>query len=491
MTELLLKGYQKKAIKDFVTRDINCVFMGYGSGKTRTAISCTTWHQDDRNFPMTGIVFCRGHNVLTWEVELAKWADHITVYSGEKDQGINNFLEDHRDNCVPRHAVLIVPHHRIASLHERLHHIITSRTPAALMMDESTKIKNSKTKTFKSARSLADVARKHSTRMICLTGNPTPERPEEIWTQFQFAYGDKNPFGNSEYAFLHNWFIKHDYGYALRLERITEFGAVVAQYSSQLSREDREELRKEIGVYPPVYSTEYYTVTTKQKKWLEHLYENWSLPLNPNDESEGEEWYSYTMSLAMKAQQICSEFYYTGEEKKVVSIQPVLKDGYGVKASLLKSILEQLIEEKSSRRVIVWHRFRAELPGISQAIEKADLTFVVGPRREALMDFTLEDGPQVIIMPTAVTEGLNELVRADSTIFYSNEYSQERRDQAEARTRRPGQQSDTLNFIDLAAPHMMDLEIVTALQGKNLTPERLNTIINHYASKCPHEEQQA
>ena len=93
----------------------------------------------------------------------------------------------------------------------------------------------------------------------------------------------------------------------------------------------------------------------------------------------------------------------------------------------------------------------------------------------------------VITMPINMSQGLNELVAADTNIFYSNSYSQETRSQAQARSNRLGQTSDFINHIDLCSPDMIDYEIVTALQGKNLTSARLDTIVNKYAGACPYE----
>ena len=86
-------------------------------------------------------------------------------------------------------------------------------------------------------------------------------------------------------------------------------------------------------------------------------------------------------------------------------------------------------------------------------------------------------------MPIDVSEGFNELAVADTAIFFSNDFSQEKRNQAEGRLPRPNNPADMVFHIDLASQDGRDLEVVTALQSKNLTKERLATITNKYFPK--------
>ena len=80
-------------------------------------------------------------------------------------------------------------------------------------------------------------------------------------------------------------------------------------------------------------------------------------------------------------------------------------------------------------------------------------------------------------MPAQTSQGFNELVLADTNIFFSNVYSSELRDQAEKRINRLGQTNKVIQHIDLCSPRQEDIEIVTALQTKDLTLARLNTIV--------------
>jgi hypothetical protein len=179
--------------------------------------------------------------------------------------------------------------------------------------------------------------------------------------------------------------------------------------------------------------------------------------------------YAYTMSLMTKARQISGGFYYAPDGVPIYLPKNPKRD-------LLVEVVQQLLEEDSARQIIVWHAFRVEKDIIWQALAHAGISTCSGPSTEALKTFVNRDAT-VITMPCSVSEGFNELVGADVNIFYSNNYSIDLREQAEARIARPGQVNPIVTHIDLCSPRQVDVDIVAALQNKSLTPERLDTIV--------------
>jgi hypothetical protein len=325
---------------------------------------------------------------------------------------------------------------------------------------------------------------------MILSGKPMPEAPFEIWSQYEFCYPRRNPLGQTYYTFLNRWFIKAGHDWALRLDRRDEFYQVVGRHCLEFDLRDLEEWRKVVGVNDARYLIETYEESSEQRNLLDYMYENWALPrtleiLDTEDEYDdcdqgvigdvGDIEFNYTMSLQSKARQIASGFYYT-PEGDVVELR------HNPKLALLGGLVEDLIREKPNRAIVVWQLYKAERPQLLDLFERIGVHAVLGPSPEALAQFATK-AAQAIIMPATSTQGFNELVRADTNIFYSSPYSTELREQAESRLVRIGQTSEVVNHIDLCSPRLIDRDIITALQTKSLSTARLKAIFNKYASK--------
>lgn len=374
---------------------------------------------------------------------------------------------------------LVMSYAQVATYQQVLSRIVSSPGCCALIGDESTAMKNVATKTSKACLAVSSACSPRVLRMT-LTGNPTPEGPQEIWAQFQFLYPNGNPFGATYYKFLQNWFLKHDYGYALKYERRIEFSDVIARHSISLSASAFDEFRK-MARSAERYVMELWEPSGTQIRLLNELYESWSMMYDPEasvestderDEREPVE-FSHTMSVMQKAQQICSGFYYFDDGDPVILSE-------NPKLARLRDLIEVLLEENRSRKIIIWSAYKAERPTMLATLNNSGIKTVLGPDTAALTEFALPTGASCIIMPASLAEGYNELVVADVMIFYSQSYSNEKRAQAEARINRIGQSSPVVTYIDLAAQGMPDMAVSTLMQGKNLTAARVAGVISQY-----------
>jgi hypothetical protein len=502
-TKIVLKEYQHRKSKG-ISPISSFLELPYGSGKSIIALDYAAQRHTFSNEGLIATILCMPRNILTWQVQIKRECPDWEIIIGEK--GLRDLLDYRGEGDSPYPAVLLFPHHRIAPCFEQLRRLITQfDPPGTWIFDESTKIKNPKTQITQAAHALR-LAAEGSPRFLALTGRACPEGWHEIWGQFQWCYGSANPLGETYYKFLNRWFIKHDYGYALDLMKQDAFFTLLDKHRVTFTTKDKEDFFVAKGIKDRRYVMEMYEETPEQRKILDHLYTHWELPLDDavDDEpfSGKAEEYSHAMALAAKAQQIASGFYYTGGKRTSITGQ---HDAEGVghiktserevnflkwnpKLDALISVLRQLIEENPSRGIVVWHRYTAERDFISATLNMSGIRCVIGPDPEALIQFACQDGvvessPSVILMPCGVSQGFNELVRADTDIYFSNLYSAELRDQAEARIDRLGQKHTTITHIDMCSTRLADMEIVTALQSKTLTPERLNTIVRKHAAR--------
>lgn len=453
---LELFNYQKDLLGKLRRRRA-AIFLRYGSGKSRIALEYSKVVEGEAGIRV--FIICLKHNILTWELEIEKWLPGLKTFK-DMDKTDEFLWENESEGCA-----LILTYGSMRTKESRIFSLTQEYRVGLMILDESTKIKNQKAKQTQSALRLS----KFIENKVILTGNPMPENPEEIWTQFQFLYGDRNPLGMTFYKFIGKWFIKSEYDFVLRLDKRKEFMREIERHSVYLYGENLAEYKEKTDIKKELFTIEYYEMHSKQRELLEHLYTYWSLPDNLNEEEE----YNYTMSLANKAQQIASGFYYSGEDKIPTDV------GANPKLDLLENVLEKLFEEDPNRKIIIWRAFSYDTVKIFHRIQDKYST-VCGHDREEILKFHDDSTVKIIIMPVQIAQGLNELVVADTDIYFSNTYSQEMRAQAEARIARVGQKSDIVTHIDLCCPDMIDCDIVTALQGKSLTPAKLETIVNKY-----------
>jgi hypothetical protein len=482
-------GYQRRSGERITPRRTG-LFLPYGSGKSWLALEYAymKWVMTEGYYPRcVAVVFCKKRNLLTWKREIAKRYSEVGAVVIESAVGLQDALMN--SERLPRPTFLLFPWTKVAHAEAQLHTFMHRFRPAAIIGDESTSIKNPRAQT--TAAALRITASAPSCVRLLLTGNPKPESEREMWSQYQFAYAPHNPLGQTYYQFLNTWFVKTDYDWALSLNRRDEFYKVVRDHCIELRGEDLEEFLTVRGIEKIQYTIEYFEESAQQRRLTDYLWENWALPSKPNLRLTAKSTqdslieYDNTMALTMKAQQIAGGFYYDED-----GTPQYLRSSN--KLPVLMEVLRQLLDENPTRRIIVWYAFRAERELIGCELERSNLRFVYGPDDESLLAFAKPvfgfETPNIILMPYGITQGFNELSTADTDIFYSQRYSQELRDQAEARIDRMGQLSSTTTHIDICSPRMQDAEIITALQCKSLTQSRLNTIVNRYTVN-PRQEQ--
>lgn len=493
----ILLPYQERAI-NAIGKKRSALFLPYGAGKTVIGLTYAVNRYEFgifksvKRFKIVAIIFCPNENLITWEVEMDKWFPNVGIFTG--NNGLNDALEDLEKDQLASYSVLIYPYHLIANNYSKLEKFIKHSFPGTILADESTDFKNIKTKKTTALLKLSDIALNNGATCIPMTGNPTPETPINIWTQFYLAYGYTNPFGKTFYAFLRKWFLKTDYQYQLKFELIDQFYRIKDYFSITLSDLEQKQLDDFKEVKRVNYSIEYYTPSEAQETLVKHLKRHWSLPkklkvvsngkkqtLTNPDEGEQIE-FNHTISIIHKQLQIASGFYYrvTDEldlSKSYIEWIPFASNKY----DLLEFILALLYRENPHRKIIIWTYYIAERDGIRVVLDKLGLLSTEGPHAESRQLFQNDPKVKIIIMPATKSRGFNELVVADTNIFFSVSLSQEKHEQAKGRLDRPGQQAEILNNIYLCARGCVDEVVVQALQAKDLTGDSLDAIINRFA----------
>jgi len=473
-------GYQKDGVRFLKQPQHPALQTPYGSGKTWVVLKVahdatkppTSIHHTKHHQPLT-LILCKRRNVITWQKEIVKYgmASRKAIGVIHPDYlpssiSVPKYLRQLYFNALScqnqTNAVTLLPYSVLRSKDTVSTIIEIFKQPAivgALLGDESTTIKNPKAQVTKAALRLS----RHFcfAKRIALTGNLTPEGPQELWSQF--AFGGNYRLGRTYYQFLRKWFIQDQFNrWVIKHELSERFFDIATNCTFMLTDEQYHEL---LSKFPtPHYVIETYDPSRSQVRLVDKLYDEWALP----DADNIDTYYKYTLQVMNKAQQICSGFYYDQETGEPIIVQktPVPK------VKLLQAIVKDLFSENHKRKVVIWRAFRFEDPITQQALHKLIPTYV-GPSDESLNAFEKEKRGCAIVMPLGCSTGFNELAQADVNIFFSNKYSLETRQQAEARICRLNNLSPSVTQIDLASSYMRDADVIGALQTKSLTPQWL------------------
>lgn len=446
------KPYQL-SLKDRVRRDRGLLSLRYGSGKSWIALMAIgrllRSIKVSEDYKCVGLWFTRNRLQSTIIDELLK---HSTYTPHRLDEMCS---------LPSRNDMIVVGHTWARTAIGELEQLIRKYRPAVIVWDESTKIKSPGAKISQGAHKLAaahQLAVPKGLR-LALTGNPIPESSMELWSQFQFLYTHANPLGDTYFKFRSKWYTPHETdGWHLRFERRSEFWRLVRKHTIYMSKEEWNDYRSINGLNI-TRSTVRYEASSEQRRLIEQLRTEWSLPDGSIDDDE---WYNHTITKLGKALQICNGFYYTETGVTLLKSNP--------KASITAEIVGDIVAE--GRSVIIWRHFREDLRVLISALNRwIEYGIAVGPDEQEMSRFESRQA-LIIIMPITISEGFNELAIADTEIFFTNTYSQEMRDQAEYRINRPLiQKSPTITYIDIEGDGMRDSELRSAIQSKN--PELL------------------
>jgi SNF2 family DNA or RNA helicase len=451
------------------------VFHPYGLGKTWSALA--TIHRMC-SYPYRILVLCKKRNIITWKRELHKrLGDNIYIYElwGSPKRCKQEYHEMVNASTLITRVVLL-SYSVLARELQSNNAFFRIFNPHAVIADEGTAIKTPKARVTKAALKLSKML--PSALKIVLTGNPWPEGYYEIWSQLEFT--GVNPFRETTYYYwLRNWFVKPDFGQPVLLnDKVKTFWEKCAKVGVWISEKDLMEMRSSMGMPRDQYISEFYTFSKAQSKLLKRMYNEWSLARADGSLFD----MNYALSINTKAQQVCSGFYYD-DEKDIVHLVDDIEDNS--KAVALKSVIVQLFKENPKRKIIIWRKYIAEAAILMRILHSfVDASTICwGPEEDEINMFLKIPERNIIVMPIDVSTGFNELVVADAAIYFSNDFSQEKRNQAEGRISRIGQQQPYVLHIDLVSPDGRDAEVVTALQSKNLTTARLRTITNRYLNR--------
>jgi len=433
-----LDPHQRRGIH-FITRHNGCagIFADGGTGKTLIAIR----YAEHGYFP--ALVIGRRDDFLTWKTELTDEG-----YSPE------DILYIDKSNVkLPKIPPLwtVITYDRVKN--PKILWWIKSIKWGIVIGDELHSIK--KWKTIRTKRVIAGT--RHIPRRLGLTATPINNTLLDIYSEALFIDNGKT-FGNNEWLFKRKYFIKPDGfpGFFLRRGAKEKIEKLMETMSFSVNADDVLDLpiRR-----PPIIKS--IPMTGMQRKYRKQILEEWELTID----SETVDIDQVIVQLS-KLRQIAAGFLYKPDgsilhikNRKIKLLSDLMKDN-------------QYLGLKS--KIVIWCAHIAEIKIIGQMLHDSNISYVKfhGSNQKrnnrARQQFLKDAKCRVFLGQSDKGVGINELVVANSAVYYSNSFRVVSRVQSELRIRRRGSNiHKNITYYDLVTERSIDEHILKSLR-KNI-----------------------
>ena len=167
-------GFQREAVRAIRDLEFGAVFHEQGLGKTKIAIDVLTYWL--RNQLVDTVMIVAKKSLLR------NWEDELAVHTELRPSKITN---DRSKNYYVFNspARLVLTHYEAVRSEQTRFGLFLRTREVAVILDESTKIKNPNAALTGTFMSLAPLFKKR----VIMTGTPVANRPYDIWSQVFFS----------------------------------------------------------------------------------------------------------------------------------------------------------------------------------------------------------------------------------------------------------------------------------------------------------------
>ena len=434
--------YQHEAYMAIRDKDYAAIFHEQGLGKTKIAIDLLLYWLANRNIDSVLIV-TKKTLVNNWDGEFAV---HTKIHPRilDSNKGGNFYVL----NSPAR--VLITNFETISGEKERLKLYLKTRN-VAIIIDESTKIKNPESKLTKD---FIEIAQLFKIKVI-MTGTPVANRPYDIWAQIYFL--DLGAHLGDNYAqFKNECDLSNDL--VDNKDRRNAFETAVSRiYDCIKDFSVRETKNSGIIVLPSkTYHSIIVPFENKQGKMYETIRDEMKIEVLKGEENIVDESSEMIKRLLRLVQ--------------VASNPKLIDDGYGL-TSAKESVLDNLIEEIISQNemVIVWSIYTGNVDMFCKKYQKYGAVKITGKmsldeRNRSVNAFKNKESKVLFATPQAAKEGLT-LTVANNAIFYDRGFNLDDYLQAQDRIHRISQKKEC-NIYNLMVEDSIDLWVDVLLKAK-------------------------
>ena len=457
--------HQIESLKFALTHPRCALLLDMGLGKTKVDIdhSFMLW---SKGRIKTWLIVCPLSVMDVWVDELHKHAqveeyNLVTIYGSRlKREKLFFLLSELIESSDAKLVIGIINYDAVVAFYEELVKVSWTK----ITCDESTKIKNARTRRSKAVFKLAETLQVPY-RSI-LTGTIMTETIQDTFSQYKFL--DPSVFGVIFWRFKATYLVMGGYGgyEIVGYRNLADFNVRLRSRAIIFKAKDCLQLPAVTTQVRriPLHADQQKIYNQMKKEAIVEIQE--FICGSPPMQSVA----PYVLTKIIRLNQITDGFLKM-EDGSITTLPR------SAKMDELAELLDDLVKE--GRKIIIWARFIKSLDLISTllanrrvAYGRLDGTVSKKTRDDYISDFKLPNGSKVLVgQPRTGGWGLN-LTEATVAIYYSNEYSAEARLQSEKRIHRIGQMYPVL-YVDLVAKGTVDEVILQMLNGK----QRLTNII--------------
>jgi len=340
-------------------------------------------------------------------------------------------------------------------------------------VDESTTVK---THTAVRSKAVVKLSRAAKYRRI-MTGTPVTNSPLEVFGQAMVLEAPEKILGHKSFYSFRNYFAtleKKTFGnrsfqVVTGYQNVDELKDLLGTFSSIIKKEDALDLPEK------VYSTVLVEMPKDQRRLYNKLRSEAIIELDQLGESVE---VTNILTMMVKLHQIvCGQLKYQDDSGKDVYV--TIENN---RLQTLMDIVELEIGTFIRPKIVVWSVYKQSIRDIVAALKKeyGDRSVIEfhgdvsqSDREVAASRFQDPNDPSMFFVGNPQSAGMGlTLTQASLAIYYSNDYSLERRIQSEDRIHRIGQKL-TARYIDLVSQDTVDEKIIAALKSKKNLADRV------------------
>lgn len=467
MTQILtttpLFKHQQDAT-DFIMQrgGTGALFCDMGTGKTRMALEIFA-RLRNREPGLKMIVAC------PLSLIESAWGDDIRCFS---EFSYFNMHDENLPATLTRDILLINFESLILKRNIEIYRLIRNNL---FVIDESSKLKNHKSKITKAVLFL----RKFARYKIIMSGTPAPNSPLEYWAQMVFL--DDGIFNKSFFAFrnyyfhlargsqvmnLHGQMITRDlmrdimrkgWKYEITKENLKKLTQRIDPFIFRAKKEDCLDLPEQLDEVRKV------ELSGEQKRIYKEMKRDLIAEIKGSFITA-----PVALTKLMKLREIASGFAINSEGKEIeISVSAKLNE------------LEEVLDELGPQQVIVWTNFKWENEKIQGLLKYKNKTYSTlysetKNKDESIQFFRAGVSQYLIANTHSAAHGLT-FVNCSTQVFFSLDYSWEYYEQAKARIHRAGQ-TKKCTYIHIIAKDTIDEQILRTLKTKG----DINKIVEEY-----------
>lgn len=448
--------YQRKATQ-WVLDNPQCgLFLDMGLGKTVSTLTALQLLMDNCEITTTLVVAPKKVAETTWTTEAAKW-DHLRGLRVAKVMGPE---KQRRQALASKADVYVVNRDNFVWLVG----LYGGHLPFdALVIDELTSFKNSKSQRFKAMR----IARASMQRIIGLTGTPAPNGLIDLWGQMYCIDGGQR-LGRSVTRYRETHFTTYKWNnIVVRCDIRPGHEKIIRDSISDvcLSMQAKDYLQlpgmmvHTVAVeLPPAVMAAYNKF--EREKVLEFRREHEGEPTNILANSAA--------ALMNKLAQFSNGAVYDGEH-----------NAHEVHSEKLDRLAE-IVEGANGNSVLVFYQFRHDAERIAQKLKGYRVEMYQGEKQ--LNDWNAGHIDVLLAHPASTAYGLNMQQGGHYIVWFGTGWDLELFQQANARLHRQGQ-SHPVTVYKLICAHTVDERASASLESKKVKQQSLLDSLNYLLRK--------